>query len=96
MGVLQPQFKPMLFDFQGKEINFNFEVERDAIVGQYSCGAWFMGEYYIIDSTYYGFGYNEFKTGIIRTVKFFIDQSLLTSVEPSELGRKFFEILKMI
>ena len=35
----------------GQEIPFNFEVEKNAIVGLYSCGAWFNGEYYIIDTT---------------------------------------------
>merc|ERR1719259_734607 len=42
------EFKPMLFDFQGKKINFNFEVEKDALVWENSCGAWFNGEYHII------------------------------------------------
>ena len=36
----------------GQEIPFNFEVEKNAIVGLYSCGAWFNGEYYIIDGTF--------------------------------------------
>ena len=36
----------------GQEINFDFEVEKNALVGFYSCGAWFNGEYYIIDSTW--------------------------------------------
>ena len=35
----------------GQQINFDFEVEKNAIVGPYSCGAWFDGEYYIIDAT---------------------------------------------
>ena len=52
----------------GQEINFDFEVERDAIVGQFSCGAWLNGEYYIIDGTlgdYYG---AENYLGVIRKV----------------------------
>ena len=55
----------MLFDFQGQEMNSNFEVERDAMVGPISCGAWFMGEYYIIDASlsYYT------DSGFIRMVK---------------------------
>ena len=36
----------------GQEISFNFEVEKNAIVGYLSCGAWFNGEYYIIDGTF--------------------------------------------
>ena len=32
----------------GEKINFNFEVEKDAIVAMNSCGAWFNGEYHII------------------------------------------------
>ena len=32
----------------GQKINFNFEVEKDAIVAMNSCGAWFNGEYHII------------------------------------------------
>jgi len=45
------QFGPVLYDFQGQQINFNFEIEKDAFVGPYSCGAWFDGEYYIIDGS---------------------------------------------
>ena len=51
----------------GQQINFDFEVEKNAIVGPFSCGAWFDGEYYIIDATV-----REFTNGIIRNVEFFI------------------------
>merc|ERR1712235_79200 len=61
------QFSPVLYDFQGQQINFDFEVEKNAIVGPFSCGAWFDGEYYIIDATV-----REFTNGIIRNVEFFI------------------------
>ena len=32
----------------GQKIPFEFEAEKDALVGRASCGAWFNGEYYII------------------------------------------------
>ena len=51
----------------GQEINFDFEVEQNAHVGLYSCGAWFNGEYYIIDSTWrevLGIENDEIKAGI--------------------------------
>ena len=51
----------------GQQINFDFEVEKNAIVGPFSCGAWFDGEYYIIDATV-----REVYNGIIRNVEFFL------------------------
>ena len=35
----------------GEAIDFDFEVEGNAFAGYFSCGAWFNGEYYIIDLT---------------------------------------------
>ena len=34
--------------FSGKKINFDFEVDRTALVYEQSCGAWLNGEYFII------------------------------------------------
>ena len=51
----------VIFENLGQEINFNFDVDREAIVGYHSCGAWLNGEYYIIDGTR--------GKGVIRTVK---------------------------
>lgn len=34
--------------FSGKKINFDFEVDKTALVFELSCGAWLNGEYYII------------------------------------------------
>lgn len=33
----------------GEAVKFDFEVERNAFAGYYSCGGWFNGEYFIID-----------------------------------------------
>ena len=53
----------------GQEINFNFEVERDAVAGYNSCGAWQNGEYYIIDGTYqYTIGSEPYFSATIRMV----------------------------
>ena len=49
----------------GQQINFDFEVEKNAIVGYHSCGAWLNGEYYIIDSSFEIPGSN----GFIRKVE---------------------------
>ena len=52
----------------GQQINFDFEIEKNAYVGFWSCGAWFNGEYYIIDATMReSLGYN----GIVRNVELF-------------------------
>ena len=40
-----------LISILGQEIHFDFEVDKNAIAGYYSCGGWFNGEYFIIDKT---------------------------------------------
>ena len=49
----------ILKKYLGKNIGVNFEVDRLAFVGWLSCGAWFNGEYYIIDNTMIDLIYNE-------------------------------------
>ena len=34
--------------FLGKNINFDFEVDKNALVTHLSCGAWLNGDYYIV------------------------------------------------
>ena len=46
----------------GQQISFDFEVDKNAIVGYHACGAWLNGEYYIIDSSLD-------ENGVIRKVK---------------------------
>ena len=48
----------------GQNINFDFEVDKNALVVYYSCGAWLNGEYYIVTPQ----DLNE-NGPIIRTVK---------------------------
>ena len=54
---------------KGEEINFDFEVEKDAFAGFFSCGAWLNGEYFIIDITIPGSVHGEPRPGFIRKVK---------------------------
>ena len=49
--------------FSGKKINFDFEVDRTALVYEQSCGAWLNGEYYIIT------GASKETESILRKVK---------------------------
>ena len=54
---------------QGEAINFDFEIEKNAFAGFYSCGAWFNGEYYIIDGTLPGVITGYPGPGFLRKVK---------------------------
>ena len=55
----------------GEAIDFDFEVEKNAFAGYFSCGAWVNGEYHIIDRTFLsGEGFDGFlRTATIRKVK---------------------------
>ena len=53
----------------GEAINFDFEIEKNAFAGFYSCGAWFNGEYYIIDGTLPGIITGYPGPGFLRKVK---------------------------
>ena len=57
---------PNFINILGQKIDFDFEVDNTAFVGYHSCGAWFNGEYHIIDGTTSDFDLNN---GIIRTLK---------------------------
>ena len=50
----------------GKNINFDFEADKNALIWYHSCGAWLNGEYYILT----GLHPDESEFGpIIRTVQ---------------------------
>ena len=57
----------------GQQISFNFEIEKKAFVGPVSCGAWFNGEYYIIDATVSDIKDEDLRqeNGIIRNMELF-------------------------
>ena len=46
--------------FLGKNINFDFEVDKKAFVWYHSCGAWLNGEYFIISGLHDGPDESEF------------------------------------
>ena len=47
-------------------MNFDFEVERNAFAGWFSCGAWINGEYFMIDNTLPGTTHGDPRPGFLR------------------------------
>ena len=47
-------------------MDFDFEVEKNAFAGWFSCGAWFNGEYFMIDNSLPGSYHGEPRPGFLR------------------------------
>ena len=47
-------------------MDFDFEVEKNAFAGWFSCGAWINGEYFMIDNTLPGTYHGEPRPGFLR------------------------------